>query len=103
MGQALSKRTKTPVVVRNDYVMYLELFDNILWFHTDVHHWTNGIKKLFVEDLKSINKRVTLPIKALVTESDKKLAKFGKVTNWEIEKQIVLDNGDIAYIYSWSK
>lgn len=103
MGLALSKRTKTPVIVRNDYIMYLELFDNILWFHTDIHCWTSSVKKMFIEDLKSINERVTLPIKALVTESNKKLAKFGKVTNWEIEKQIVLDSGDIAYIYSWSK
>lgn len=103
MGQALSKRTKTSVRVRNDYVMYLELFDNILWFHTDIHRWTNSVKREFVEDLKSINKSVTLPIKALVTESNKKLAKFGKVTNWEIEKQIVLNTGETAYIYSWSK
>ena len=103
MGQALSKRTKTSVRVRNDYVMYLELFDNILWFHTDIHRWTSSVKREFVEDLKSINKSVTLPIKALVTESNKKLAKFGKVTNWEIEKQIVLNTGETAYIYSWSK
>ncbi len=103
MGDALSRCTKKPIIVRNDYVMYLELFENTFWFHTDIYHWTANIKKQFLEDLNIVMKSVSLPIKALVEESNKKLAKFGRVTNWEIEKQIVLNNGNTAYIYSWSK
>lgn len=103
MGLALSKRIKKPIIVRDDYVIYLEYFEEALWFHTDITRWTSKIKKQFLKDLKVIMTSVSLPVKALVTEDNKKLAKFGRVTNWEIEKQVVLNNGNTAYIYSWSK
>ena len=103
MGVLVSKTIKTPVIVRDSYTIYLELFRGIFWFHTDVRQWSKSVKKLFINDLELLNKEVSFPIKALVTESNKKLAKFGDATNWKVEKQIVLDNGEIAYIYSWSK
>jgi len=35
---------KVPVVIRNDYTMFLELHDAALWFHTDVRKWTSEVK-----------------------------------------------------------
>ena len=36
---------KTPVVQRQDYVMSLEFFAGMHWFHTDVFNWTPKVKK----------------------------------------------------------
>jgi len=101
----LSKRvcSKRPVIIRDNYTIYLELFDNILWVHTDMINWNKETKSQYMEDLKAIHKSVLLPVRGFCKEANTKLAKFGKVTGWKIEKQIVLRTGDIAHIYYWSK
>lgn len=94
---------KTPVVVRDDYTMYLEFSYGLLWFHTDVRKWSSNIKKKFLEDLNLLQYLVGNPLVALVEEDNTKLAKFGKSTGWKIEQPLRLDNGQLGYIYSWSK
>jgi hypothetical protein len=45
-----------------------------------------------------------LPLIALVTEDNNKLAKFGTSIGWIKGNQIMtLNNGSKAYIYEWSK
>lgn len=94
---------KTPVVVRDDYTMYLEFSYGLLWFHTDVRKWSSKVKVKFVEELGLLQYLVGTPLVALVEEDNIKLAKFGKATGWKIEQPIRLDNGQLGYIYSWSK
>lgn len=71
---------KVPVVNRPDYTMYLELFEGMLWFHTDVRKWDKEVKKNYLEDLDLLQYLVSVPIVALVDND--KLAKFGRVTGW---------------------
>lgn len=97
------KSVKTPVVLRQDYVMYLELFEGYLWFHTDVFKWSKKVKQDFVKDLNTLQSLLPLSLVALVTEDNKKLAKFGDSIGWTKGKQIMLNNGSTAYIYTWSK
>ena len=95
---------KTPVVIRDDYVMYLEWFDSNLWFHTDIFKWTSKVKQEFIKDLNTLQSLMPLPLIALVTEDNKKLAKFGTSIGWIKGNQIMtLNNGSKAYIYEWSK
>jgi hypothetical protein len=94
---------KTPVVIRDDYVMYLEWFNSHLWFHTDIFKWTAKVKQEFIKDLKTLQSLMPLPLIALVTEDNKKLAKFGASTGWIKGNQIMLNNGASAHIYTWSK
>ena len=96
------KSVKTPVLIRPEYVMYLEFWDNYLWFHTDVFKWTVKIKQRFTEDLKTLQSLLPLPLMALVTEDNKKLAKFGEQVGWTKKEMIMLNNGSKAYIYNWS-
>ncbi len=79
---------KVPVVLRDDYTMYLELHDAALWFHTDVHKWSQEIKKKYLEDLNLLQYLTNVPLLALVEEENTKLAKFGSVTGWEVLKPI---------------
>ena len=93
---------KTPVVQRQDYVMYLEFFAGMHWFHTDVFNWTPTVKKKYLEDLNLLQYLVNVPIVALVEEENKKLSKFGEVTGWSIIDKMNLNNGKVGYVYARS-
>ena len=82
--------------------MSLELFEGMLWFHSDVHKWTLEIKAKYLEDLNLLQYLVNIPLVALVAETNTKLAKFGEVTGWKKFDKVVFNN--VKYdIYSRSK
>ena len=93
---------KLPIVNRADYTMYLENYAGMLWFHTDVRKWSSKVKPKYLEDLNLLQYLVNVPIVALVEEDNKKLAKFGEVTGWEIVDQMNLNNGKVGYVYTRS-
>ncbi len=93
---------KVPVVLREDYTMSLELFESMLWFHSDVYKWTPEVKTKYLEDLNLLQYLVNIPLVALVAETNTKLAKFGEVTGWKKFDKVVFNN--VKYdIYSRSK
>jgi hypothetical protein len=94
---------KTPVVQRQDYVMYLEFFAGMHWFHTDVFNWTPKVKKKYLEDLNLLQYLVSTPLVALIEKDNTKLAKFAKSIGFKMEQPLKLNNGQLGYIYSWSK
>jgi hypothetical protein len=94
---------KTPVVQRQDYVMYIEFFAGMHWFHTDVFNWTSKVKKKYLEDLNLLQYLVSTPLVALIEEDNTKLAKFAKSIGFKMEQPLKLNNGQLGYIYSWSK
>jgi hypothetical protein len=93
---------KTPVVQRQDYVMFLEFYAGMHWFHTDVFNWTPKVKKKYLEDLNLLQYLVNIPIVALVEQDNKKLAKFGEVTGWKVIDQMNLNNGKVGLVYTRS-
>lgn len=103
MVQLTVEASKTPVVVRDDYVMYLEFSYNLLWFHTDVKKWSSQVKVKYVEDLNLLHYLTGIPIVALVKQDNKKLAKFGKLTGWQKKQETILNSGEKADIYMWGK
>lgn len=62
--------------------MYLEDFNRMLWFHTDVYSWNKTIKLKFIKDLDVLQSLVTIPLAALVDDSNKKLIKFSRVVGF---------------------
>lgn len=99
----MTPSVKTPVVNRPDYTMYLELFQDMLWFHTDVRKWSNEVKKNYIKDLDSLQELVGIPLIALVEEDNIKLSKFGKVTGWVVMNKLNLNNGKVGLVYTRSK
>lgn len=88
---------KTPVVLRNDYIMYLELYDDLLWFHTDVRKWTTEVKHRYLSDLGKLLNLVNMPLVAFI--DNKKLAKFAKTIGFS-EKETIMKDGQVTgYIY----
>jgi hypothetical protein len=83
---------KIPIVNREDYTMYLELYEGMLWFHTDVRKWNKEIKKKYLEDLDLLQYLVSVPIAALVAKGNTKLAKFGELTGWTKFDKVMFNN-----------
>lgn len=90
---------KTPVVLRDNYIMYLELYDDLLWFHTDVKTWSINIKKNFKSDLYKLLDLVGMPLVAFVNKDNQKLAKFGEVLGWKKKETVMKDGQVTGYIY----
>lgn len=86
---------KTPVVLRTNYIMYLELYDDLLWFHTDVKKWSVEVKRNFKSDLYRLLDLVGMPLIAFVQKDNTKLAKFGKTLGWT-EKETVMKDGKVT-------
>ncbi len=94
---------KVPVVLRDDYIMYLEFFEGMLWFHTDVHKWTPEVKTKYLEDLNILQYLINSPLVAMVNQRDKKLSKFGKVIGFKYEQPFLGNDKQMYDIYSRSK
>lgn len=91
---------KVPVVNRADYTMYLELYEGMLWFHSDVHKWTQEVKKKYLEDLDLLQYLVGVPLVALI-DSDK-LAKFARIIGFKYNQPFKGNDNEIYEIYSRS-
>jgi hypothetical protein len=94
---------KVPVVLRDDYIMYLEFFEGMLWFHTDVHKWTPEVKTKYLEDLNILQYLVNSPLVAMINKRDKKLTKFTKVIGFKYEQPFLGNDKQMYDIYSRSK
>jgi len=93
---------KTPVVQRPEYVMYLEFFAGMHWFHTDVHKWSSKIKTKYLEDLNLLQHLVSVPLVALVEQNNTKLAKFSKTIGFEFKQDFIGQDKQMYQIYSRS-
>ena len=91
---------KTPVVIRPEYVMYLEWFNNSLWFHTDVFRWSKEVKSKFIEDFKTLQSLLPQPLVSLILEDNFKLCKFARLIGMKRDNTIMLNNGLKAHIYA---
>jgi hypothetical protein len=93
---------KVPVVNRADYTMYLELYEGMLWFHTDVHKWTAKIKAKYLEDLNLLQYLNAVPLVAMLDQSNHKLIKFAKSIGFKYEQPFKGNDNEIYEIYSRS-
>lgn len=82
--------------------MYLEFFDNLLWFHSNVHKWSKTIKTKYLEDLNLLQYLTDIPLVALVEEENTKLAKFGKTIGFEFKQPFLGQDNKMYHIYSRS-
>ena len=100
--EAYSLSFKVPVVIREDYTMLLELHDNLIWFHTDVRKWTPTVKAKYLEELNLLQHLVSVPLVALIEETNTKLAKFSKIIGFEFKQDFISQDKQMYYIYSRS-
>jgi hypothetical protein len=100
--EAYSLSFKVPVVIREDYTMLLELHNNLIWFHTDVRKWTPAVKTKYLEDLNLLQHLVSVPLVALIEETNTKLVKFSKTIGFKFTQHSSGQDNKMYYIYSRS-
>lgn len=93
---------KIPVVNREDYTMYLELYEGMLWFHTDVHRWTATVKIKFLKDLNLLQYLNAVPLVAMLDASNHKLIKFARSIGFKYEQPFKGNDNEVYEIYSRS-
>lgn len=96
----MAVHTKVPVVIRDNYVMYLEFYENLLWFHTDVFKWTSDIKKQYLVNLNILQQLCNTKLLALIEITDTKLEKFAKSIGFKFEKSFLGGDSQMYHIYS---
>jgi hypothetical protein len=90
---------KTPVVLRDNYILYLELYDDLLWFHTDVRKWTAEINRKYKSDLGRLLDLVNMPLLAFIQKENNKLAKFAESIGFSKKETVMKDGNVTGYIY----
>ena len=80
--------------------MYLELYSNMLWFHTDVFKWTPEVKKEYLKDLDVLQHLVTVPLAAMLDEDNSKLIKFAETIGFKHVQPFVGQDNTMYLIYS---
>jgi len=93
---------KVPVVIREDYTMLLELHADFIWFHTDVRKWTPKVKAKYLEDLNLLQHLVSVPLVAMIQETNTKLAKFSKTIGFKFKQDFIGQDNQMYHIYSRS-
>lgn len=93
---------KTPIVLKPNYTMSLENFNNMLWFHADVYRWSKQVKQEFIKDLNTVQELITIPLAALVEDSNKKLMKFATLIGFTPVNTVTGDDGKTYNILSRS-
>ena len=91
---------KFPVVNRQEYIMYLELFSNLYWLHTDVFKWSAEIKKHYIKDLNQLQSLLNAPLYGLVDND--KLGKFGETLGFRYIRDLLGNDGHMYKIYTRS-
>ena len=87
--------------MKNNYIMYFEFFNNLMWFHTDVFKWSARVKQEFLNDLQIVRSLINIPLLAFIEEENVKLNKFAKSIGMEKMQEVVSKDGAKAYIYCW--
>ena len=82
--------------------MLLELHADLIWFHTDVRKWTPTVKAKFLEDLNLLQHLVSVPLVAMIEETNTKLAKFSKTIGFEFKQDFIGQDKQMYHIYSRS-
>jgi hypothetical protein len=93
---------KVPAVNRDHYIIYLEVFNDMYWLHTDVFKWTAEIKKSFIIDLDVLQDLGDSPLFGLVEQDNSKLGKFGESIGFSYLQDLKGNDGNTYKIYKRS-
>ena len=87
--------------MKDNYIIYFEFFNNLMWFHTDVFKWSARVKREYLRDLQIVRSLINIPLLAFVEEENVKLNKFAKSIGMEQMQEVVSKDGALAHIYCW--
>jgi hypothetical protein len=91
---------KTPVVIRNKYILYLENYQGTSFIHCDCIGWTKTIKNSIIQDVDSLVKLHGQPIFAFHNKDDIKHRKFLKLMKFNFYSDIYCPaDGEVRQLF----
>lgn len=89
---------KLPIVTNQNYIIYLEYFNNVYWLHTDVFKWSGVIKKQYLKDLDTLQRLINNDLYGLVDNS--KLGKFGSTIGFKFLHEVTGTDNQQYKVYT---
>ncbi len=104
MGVAKESRAegiKHPVIERDDYVVYVEYANGVIFIHMDVHRWTKQVRKAFLADWNEWAGRQEDTLFAMPFVDDEKMRKWAVICGFEVAEDHSCLDGVIRRLYIW--
>ena len=93
---------KIPVIIRQDYIFYIEDVNNSQFMHCDVFNWNKSVFKELKKDFLTFAELHGGPLFCLKENETIGYLKFIKALGFKYLKSIVGIKGIELYIYYWS-
>jgi hypothetical protein len=91
---------KTPVIVKDNYIVYLEDYQGTSIIHCDCTGWNKQIKTKLVQDIDSLVQLHGKPLYALHDTHDTKHRKFLKIMKFEFYSDIYCPtDGEVRQLF----
>lgn len=90
---------KTPVIVHDDYTVYLEYSFNVTFIHCDCNRWSKTIKKELKADLDKLVEIHRKPIFAIHELNDNKHLKFINMMDFQYHSDFIGDDGQTRQLF----
>lgn len=94
---------KIPVIIRPEYIYYIEDVNGAPFMHCDVFKWSPSIWKALKKDFFTFAELHGGPLYACKEYETTGYLKFLKGLGFKLLQQMVGIKGNIIYIYYWSE
>jgi hypothetical protein len=92
---------KIPVITTNDYIIYTEDVNGLLFVHMDVLKWTKSIKKEFSKDWNDWARKQNQDIYAMPFIDDEKMSKWTSMIGFKVIENHKCLDGITRKLYLW--
>jgi len=93
--------SKKPVIITNDYIIYTEDVNGLLFVHMDVFRWTKSVKKSFTKVWSDWAKSKKQSIYAMPFIDDEKMRKWAVITGFKVIENHKCLDGVTRKLYLW--
>jgi RimJ/RimL family protein N-acetyltransferase len=92
---------KIPAITTDDYIIYTENVNGLLFVHMDVFKWTKSIKKEFSKDWLDWARKQKQDIYAMPLIDNEKMVKWAVITGFKVLENHKCLDGISRKLYLW--
>lgn len=95
--------TRIPVIIRPDYVVSFERYNDMTWIHCHVNKWTSHVRRHLSQDFESLVYLHDDPIYAIHENGDTKHEKFLALFKFQYLQPVLGQDNIERHVYLRSK
>lgn len=103
MAEYINPYYKTPVIIRKDYIFYVENVLGACFMHCDVLKWNKTVLKELKQDWNKFTELHGGPLFCAKENETTGYQKFIKALGFKLYKEVQDNSQNKVYIYYWSK